>query len=96
VKHMTASIEAHVPRGDVGLGISYTGNNYFQQTEDEHGVAYLLLTRGWTPGLEPSVNQLLGLPIKPKAPFVVFTEKGTVVTGARYYPHYKPFWWVKS
>ena len=55
-------------------------------------MAYLLLAGGWVPGMEPQADQLLGLPIARKHPFVVFTEKGTRVTGATYYPAYQPFW----
>ncbi len=96
VQHMTAAIEQHVPRGKVGYGILLTGTDFYQVAGDEEGTAYLLLTGGWTPGMEPSINQLLGLPIRRTSPFVVFTEHGTKVTGARYYPEYQPFWYSKT
>jgi hypothetical protein len=96
VQQMTAYIEHRVAPGKVGMGIVYTGSNVFQTSTDEHGVAYLLLTDGYVPGMQPSINQLLGLPIHPKSPFVVFTEKGTRVTGSKYYPVYQPYWFVKS
>ena len=59
-------------------------------------MAYLLLAGGWVPGMEPQADQLLGLPIDRKGPFAVFTEEGTHVTGAAYYPAYKPLWFNKS
>ena len=96
VQHMTAYIEHHVARGKVGIGIVYTGPNFYQPTTDEHGVAYLLLTDGWSPGMEPQANQLLGMPIDPKGPFVAVTERGTRITGFKYYPVYQPYWFVKS
>jgi hypothetical protein len=91
VKQMTADVVNHVPRGNVGLGINHTGSNTLQAAGDEHGVAYLLMTKGWVPGMQPSINQLLALPIHPKSPFVVFTEHGTKLTSARYYHHYQEF-----
>jgi hypothetical protein len=94
VQQMTADIEHRVPQGNVGMGIIYTGSNVFQTATDEHGVAYLLLTKGWVAGMQPSINQLLGLPIHPKSPFVVFTENGNTLTSARYYPVYQEFWFV--
>jgi hypothetical protein len=94
VKQMTADIVNHVPRGNVGIGINHAGGNTLQAASDEHGLAYLLITKGWVPGMQPSINQLLGLPIHPKSPFVVFTETGTTLTSARYYPVYQEFWFV--
>jgi hypothetical protein len=94
VQQITADIERRVPHGNVGIGIVYTGTNIFQTATDEHGVAYLLLTKGWVAGMQPSINQLLGLPIHPKSPFVVFTENGNTLTSARYYPVYQEFWFV--
>ncbi len=96
VQRMTASIEQNVPRGKVGYGIVLTGTDFYQVAEDEKGAAYLLLTDGWTPGMEPSINQLLGLPIDRQSPFVVFTEHGTDVSGAKYYRAYQPTWYAKT
>jgi hypothetical protein len=96
VKQMTADIQSHVPRGNVGIGLIYRGPDFYQVAQDEHGVAYLLLTGGWTPGMEPATNQLLGLPIHRTSPFVVFTEHNTSVTGVRHYPVYLPFWFTKT
>ena len=96
VQQMTAAIEHHVPRGPVGMGILYSGSNPFQSAEDEHGTAYLLLTRGWSPGMEEPINQLLGMPIDKNGPFVVFTEQGEKLISAQYYPHYPPLWFVKK
>jgi hypothetical protein len=96
VKQMTAYIQHRVAHGNVGIGIQYTGSNVFQPTTDAHGVAYLLLTDGWSPGLEPGANQLLGMPIDPKSPFVAFTEHGDRVTAVKYFPVYQPFWFVKG
>jgi hypothetical protein len=95
VQHMTADIQQHVPHGRVGFGILYTGQNFYQSTNDQHGVAYLLLAGGWVPGMEPAVNQLLGLPIHPRSPFVVLKEQGIHYTGATYYPVYQPFWYAR-
>jgi hypothetical protein len=94
VKQMTADVVNHVPKGNVGIGIIHNGGNTLQAASDEHGLAYLLMTKGWVPGMQPSINQLLGLPIHPKSPFVVFTEVGTRLTSARYYPVYQEFWFV--
>ena len=95
VQRMTVDIQQHVPRGKVGFGVLYLGQNVYQSTVDEHGVAYLLLVGGWVPGMEPQANQLLGLPINRKSPFVVFKERGTRVTSATYYPVYQPFWYSR-
>jgi hypothetical protein len=46
--------------------------------------------------MEPQANQLLGMPIDPKSPFVAVTEQGTRITGFKYYPVYQPYWFVKS
>jgi arabinofuranan 3-O-arabinosyltransferase len=96
VQAMSTIIEQRVPRGNVGLAILYSGNNYFQYITDEHGVAYLLLTAGWNPGMASGVNGLLNLPIKPKSPFVVFTERGSRLTGFHIYSHYQPYYWVTT
>jgi hypothetical protein len=96
VEAMSAIIEQQVPKGNVGLGILYSGNNYFQYITDEHGVAYLLLTAGWNPGMTSTVNGILQHPIEPKSPFVVFTERGSHLTGFHVYPHYEPYWWVTT
>ena len=53
---MSSDIEAHVPQGPVGMGILYAGPNPFQAGGDEHGPAYLLLARGWTPGMEAPIR----------------------------------------
>ena len=92
VNTMAAIIEQQVPQGNVGLAIQYKGNDFFQTVEDEHGIAYLLRTAGWTPGMAPNANGVLGLPIRRKSPFAVFTERGTQVTGYRIYHHYAPLW----
>jgi hypothetical protein len=92
VKTMAAEIERRIPPGPVGIGIRYKGPNYFQYAEDEHGLSYLLLTAGWLPGMEPVENQLLGLPIHPRSPFVVFNEKGQVLRSTNFYRHYLPYW----
>jgi hypothetical protein len=92
IQSITTNVEHRVPRGDVGIAIRYTGKNYFQILEDEHGAANLLLVDGWEPGLEPSPNGLLQLPIHPKSPFVVITENGTKVTGYQVYRHYVKNW----
>jgi hypothetical protein len=94
VKTMTASIERHVPMGPVGLGIRYSGSDYFQSANDERGSSYLLLTAGWVPGMEPPSNGSLGLPIHQRSPFVVFTEHKAQLTAIRFYKHYAPYWWV--
>jgi hypothetical protein len=94
VKVMTASIERHVPLGPVGLGIRYNGSDYFQPANDERGLSYLLLAAGWVPGMEPSTNGSLGLPIHQRSPFVVFTERNAQLTVTRFYRHYQSFWWV--
>jgi hypothetical protein len=96
VQRMTTDIQQHVPHGRVGFGILYTGQNFYQSTQDQHGVAYLLLAGGWTPGMEPQADQLLGMPIDRTSPFVVFDERGTSVTGTSYYPVYQPFWFTKT
>jgi hypothetical protein len=95
VEAMSAIVEKAVPKGNVGLGIVYSGNNYFQYITDEHGLAYLLETAGWTPGMDPTVDGLLHLPIKPDSPFVVFTEHDSRLTGYRVYPHYVQYWWAR-
>ncbi len=92
VKRMAADVEHHVPKGPVGIGMFYSGNDPFQTAADEHGVAYLLLTDGWTPGLESQVNQRLSMPIRRKSPFVVFTEQGEQLLGAKYLPRYQSLW----
>ena len=95
VQQMTGEIEHHVPQGPVGMGILYSGSNPFQSAEDEHGVAYLLLTQGWSPGMESPINQLLGMPIDKNSAFAVFTEQGGRLVSAQYYTHYQPLWFVK-
>jgi hypothetical protein len=95
-QHMTSAIEHHVPRGPVGMGVLYTGPNSFQAAGDEHGAAYLLLTEGWSPGMEQPINQLLGMPIEKNGPFVVFTEQGERLVSAQYYSHYQVLWFIKK
>jgi hypothetical protein len=95
-QRMTADIEHHVPHGRVGIGILYSGPNYYQTAGDEHRTAYLLLTGGWVPGMGSQVNQLLGMPIDRKSPFVVFIERGTKVIAAQYYPHYQELWFQQK
>jgi hypothetical protein len=92
VKQMTADIVNHVPRGNVGLGIVHAGGNTLQAASDVHGVAYLLMTKGYVPGMVPSQNQLLGLPIHQNSPFVVFTEHGIKLSSVQYFHHYQEFW----
>jgi len=92
ITKMAAEIERRVPQGPVGIGIRYQGKNYFQYAEDEHGLSYLLLTAGWLPGMEPAENELLGLPIHPRSPFVVFNEKGVVLRSTDFYRHYLSYW----
>jgi hypothetical protein len=94
VTNMAAEIERRVPPGPVGIGVRYRGGNLFLNpaSGDEYGLSYLLLTAGWLPGLEPAEDQLLGLPIHPRSPFVVFNEKGVVVSSTDFYKHYLPDW----
>ncbi len=96
VKQITADIQHRVPPGKVGIGLIYRGPDFYQVPQDEHGVAYLLLASGWTPGLEPQTDQLLGLPIDNKSPFVAFTEQGARITHSTYYPTYQPYWFKTS
>jgi len=90
VGQMAADIEHTEPHGDVGYGVQYSGPDLYQINQDQHGLAYRLLTDGWVPGMEPPANQLLGLPIHRGSPFVAFTEHGIHLTGATYYPKYRP------
>jgi hypothetical protein len=94
VDRMTADIEHHLPQGRISMGVLASG--FYQPISDEHGVAYLLLADGWLPGMEVPVDQLLGMPIHPKSPFVVFTEQGSNVTAVHFYQHYQPLWWLKK
>jgi len=89
---MAAQIERRIPPGPVGVGIRYRGPTFLNSSGDEHGLAYLLLTAGWLPGMEAAENQLLGLPIHPRSPFVVFNVKGGVVRSTDFYRHYLPYW----
>ena len=81
-------VEKGVPRGDVGLDVQYSGTNFLQSVEDVRGIAYLLRTAGWVPGLPIESNGLLNYPIHSNKPFVVFKEHGTTVTGSKIYSHY--------
>ena len=93
VKQMTADIERHVPVGKVGIGVFCLRDRAgLRRVSDEHGAAYLLLTDGWVPGMEPQIDQLLGLPIDRHSPFVVFTERGQKLLGAKYLPKYETLW----
>jgi len=92
VQEMAAIVENEEPQGRVGLGVRYSGDNFFQFTTDEHGVSYLLVTAGWTPGMSANVNGTLGLPIDPNSPFVVFDERGEQLVGYERYPHYRADW----
>jgi hypothetical protein len=92
VQHMARIVEQEVPPGQVGLGIRYSGNNFFQYISDEHSVSYLLKTAGWVPGMPPEVNGLLGLPISKNSPFVVFDERQEKLTGFERYDRYHPDW----
>jgi len=95
-QQMTSDIEHHVPQGRVAMGIRYSGPNPFQLASDEHGAAYLLLTDGWIPGMEPQINQLLGMPIDKSSPFVIFTERGERLVSAQYFSHYQPLWFLRK
>ena len=92
VEQMASTIEQRVPSGDVNIAIRYTGLNPYRLSEDEHGLAYLLMTKGWTPGMEAEENHLLGMPITPKSIFVVFNEHGEALNSVNYYPHYIWYW----
>ena len=93
-QHMAVDVEEHVPKGQVDLGVIYKGDNPLQLASDEHGAAYLLLTDGYRPGVEPQINQLLGMPIVKKSPFVLFYEHGSDLVHARYLPHYVVLWFL--
>jgi hypothetical protein len=88
VKSEAAIVEKGVPRGDVGIAVQYTGPDYLQSVQDERGVAYLLRTAGWVPGLPVASNGLLNYPIHPDKPFVVFMEHLGNLTGSKIYSHY--------
>ena len=94
ITQMAAQIERRIPQGPVGIGIRYRGSGDFLNPAggDEHGLSYLLITAGWLPGMEAAENQLLGLPIHPRSPFVVFNEKGDVLRSTDFYRHYLPYW----
>ncbi len=95
VQQMTADVEHHVPKGPVGIGTFYSGPDPLQIAGDEHGVAYLLLTDGWVPGLGRQVNQRLGMPIDRVSPFVAFSERGEELLGAKYLPRYQALWYLE-
>jgi hypothetical protein len=92
VQDMARIVEQEVPQGRVSLGVRYSGGNFFQYISDEHGVAYLLKTAGWVPGMPPQVSGLLNLPIYPASPFVVFNEHQESLLGFERYAHYQPDW----
>ena len=96
VQGMATIVEEEISRGHVGLAIHYSGKDYLQYISDEHGVAYLLKTAGWVPGMQQQVSGLLNLPIEPNSPFVVFNEQGTNVTGFARYGHYQQNWFFTS
>ena len=87
---MASAVERQIHPGPVSIGIRYTGSDYYQVSGDEHGVAYLLETAGWVPGLQPFEDVQLGLPIRLHSPFVVFDERGATFTGLQVYPRYEP------
>ena len=80
------------PWARLGSESSISGPDGLQRVSDEHGAAYLLLNDGWVPGMEPQIDQLLGLPIDRHSPFVVFTERGQKLLGAKYLPKYETLW----
>ena len=96
VDRMTADVEQHVPKGRISMGILFSGSDFYQPISDEHGVAYLLLADGWLPGMEPSLDGLLGMPIHPKSPFVVFSEPGSNFTSVQFYKHYQHLWFLRG
>ncbi len=96
VQGMAAIVEENVSPGHVGLEIHYSGKNYLQYISDEHGVAYLLETAGWVPGMSQQVSGLLNLPIDRGSPLVVFNEEGASVTGFARYGHYEQNWYFTS
>ncbi|MDQ1360496.1 MAG: hypothetical protein QOJ44_873, partial [Acidimicrobiaceae bacterium] len=46
--------------------------------------------------MEPPINQLLGLPIDRKSPFVVFTERRGNLKSAHFYAHYQVLWFLRQ
>ena len=84
-------VEKAVPKGDVGITVRYSGADFLQTVEDEHGTAYLLRTAGWVPGLPQGSDGLLHSPIHSDKPFVVFYDHQTSLTGFRIYDRYSPF-----
>ncbi len=90
VQSEAAIVEKEVPRGEVGIDVRYSGLNFLQGIEDEHGTAYLLRTAGWVPGLPVGADGLLDYPIHPDKSFVVFNEHETSLTGFKRYDHYSP------
>lgn len=96
VDRMTADIEQHVPKGRISMGILSSGSGFYQPISDEHGVAYLLLADGWTPGMEAPVDKLLNLPIHLDSPFVILGEQGTRFTTAHFYKNYQKLWFLKK
>ncbi len=88
VQTEAAIVEKEVPRGEVGIADSYSGLNFLQGIQYEHGTAYLLRTAGWIPGLPVGADGLLDYPIHSDKPFVVFNEHVTSQTGFRRYDHY--------
>jgi hypothetical protein len=93
-QHMAADVERLVPKGPVDLGVIYKGRNPLQLAGDEHLAAYLLLADGYRPGLEPQINQLLGMPVDTRSPLVILYEQGPVLYHARVLPHYERLWFL--
>lgn len=91
VKHEAKIIETYFPKSEVGINVRYTGRDFIQRFQDEHGTAYLLQTAGWVPGLPPQSDGLLHDPIHPGMPSVVFDENQKLLTGFERYPDYSPF-----
>ncbi len=88
VQNEAKIIETYVPRSDVGINVRYSGRDFIQRFQDEHGTAYLLETAGWIPGLPPQSNGLLHDPIEPGDPSFVFDENQRMLTGFERYPDY--------
>ena len=53
-------VETHVPKGEVGIDVRYSGQDFLQTVQDERGAAYLLLQLAGS----------LGCPWKPTVCFI--------------------------
>lgn len=84
-------IETYFPKSNVGINVRYSGQDYIQRFQDEHGTAYLLQTAGWVPGLPSQSNGLLHDPLHSDRPSVVFDENRRLLTGFELYPDYSPY-----